>query len=586
MSWYGGKPKFSASIPWPQHNDTPMIFLAQIACEEFPKDLWGRIGPREGWLIFFFSSHLGKKGAVGKIVYTNELGPERSEYLDEEVFRRSPCLELNAARTLKPSATPFPRWPVRLIDPADPAAEIGAGAPEMHLREIGERVRASAAWPGGAAGHPITWELFDSFVAGAHERREKAENTAARLIIECRDRMAEIADLPPSERRYWHDHEYAQKSYAIDRYNAYTQTLKANSEALQSGILSPASRAGLGPDPETWNNCLAALSKVPELSFKVVEVERGFGPLKRISFKYSPIEIDIKGRIREIDTQLIRLESRFRQILSDKSGYRLSDIGELLSSQKYYSQQPLPNRVTKEIRDYVAARDRLIAENNVEIERARAVANGLLAIASELRRLLAQLGLDDEMDENLQRQISGLLARFLQVEAVFPKEYELRSIPSLNEYEFYEKSFADPGDRHGWQGDFERKRALVAQSLYFEDANQLPGPVRAHFEPIWRLSASYAHDRIGGEPHWDHVNPAWFHEDREGTPEERAEFLERQPYYNLPDPFNEENALVLQLFPDLLMGWSWGDLDHAAFIVPRRQIEDCTFSDVAVVVAG
>jgi hypothetical protein len=44
--------------------------------------------------------------------------------------------------------------------------------------------------------------------------------------------------------------------------------------------------------------------------------------------------------------------------------------------------------------------------------------------------------------------------------------------------------------------------------------------------------------------------------------------------------------MVLQLFPDLLMGWSWGDVSHAVFIVPRRQIEDCTFSDVAVVVAG
>jgi hypothetical protein len=563
-----------------------MIFLAQIACEEFPKDLWGRVGPREGWLLFFFSSHLGKKGAVGKIVYTKELGPERSEYLEEEVFRRSPCLDLNAARMLEPSATPFPRWPVRLIDPTDPEAAIGADKPEKRLREIGEKVRAAAAWPGGAAGHPITWELFDTFVSGARERVKKAEITAAKLIEECRDRMAEIAELPPSGRHYWHDHEHAQRSYAIEKFKAYTGLLKGNSEALQSGIPTPASRQGLGPDMETWNNCLAALSRVPELSFKVVEVEKGFGPLKRISFNYSTIDIDIKSSTQEIHTRLLHLEHRAKKIISGKSGYRLSDIGELISSQEYYSQQPLPKTVTKEIRDYVAARDRLIAENNVEIERARAVANALWAVASELRRLLAKLGLDKEMDEDFQRQISGILVRFQQVEAVFPKESELRSIPSLNEYEFYEKSFADPGDRHGWQGDFERKRALVAQSLYFEDANQLPDPVRAHFEPIWRLSASYAHDRIGGEPHWDHVNPAWFHEDREGTPEERAEFLERQPYYNLPDPFNEENAMVLQLFPDLLMGWSWGDVSHAVFIVPRRQIEDCTFSDVAVVVAG
>ena len=76
-SWIGGAPALPNSTPWPEMNGTPMLFLAQIALDELPATLWGGMGPRHGWLVFFMPD----EGRINKdmlVLHVDEPVIERS----------------------------------------------------------------------------------------------------------------------------------------------------------------------------------------------------------------------------------------------------------------------------------------------------------------------------------------------------------------------------------------------------------------------------------------------------------------------------------------------------------------------------
>ena len=86
-SWLGGLPMMPESIAWPrgvddqypQRGAIPLHFLAQIACADLPADLWGGIGPRDGWLLFFVNpNHFSAEdGDLHRVIHIAEIGPER-----------------------------------------------------------------------------------------------------------------------------------------------------------------------------------------------------------------------------------------------------------------------------------------------------------------------------------------------------------------------------------------------------------------------------------------------------------------------------------------------------------------------------
>ena len=51
--WVGGLPNLPTDTPWPEINNKPASFIAQIAMADMPDSLWQGIGPRSGWLVFF-----------------------------------------------------------------------------------------------------------------------------------------------------------------------------------------------------------------------------------------------------------------------------------------------------------------------------------------------------------------------------------------------------------------------------------------------------------------------------------------------------------------------------------------------------
>lgn len=87
-SWLGGLPMMPESIPWPRsvsheypdEGERPLHFLAQICCADLPEKLWGGLGPRDGWLLFFYdpNQHFPEDEGSFRILHTDEWGTERT----------------------------------------------------------------------------------------------------------------------------------------------------------------------------------------------------------------------------------------------------------------------------------------------------------------------------------------------------------------------------------------------------------------------------------------------------------------------------------------------------------------------------
>jgi len=86
-SWLGGLPMLPDVVEWPRGRDPerpaeearPLHFVAQIACADLPAALWGGLGPRTGWLLFFFNGNtcLADHPDASRVIHIAELGPER-----------------------------------------------------------------------------------------------------------------------------------------------------------------------------------------------------------------------------------------------------------------------------------------------------------------------------------------------------------------------------------------------------------------------------------------------------------------------------------------------------------------------------
>lgn len=91
-SWLGGLPMLPDGVEWPrgvnpekaEAGAVPLHFAAQIACADLPADLWGGLGPRQGWLLLFVNPNLSTNEDPGtwRILHTSELGAEREPPAD------------------------------------------------------------------------------------------------------------------------------------------------------------------------------------------------------------------------------------------------------------------------------------------------------------------------------------------------------------------------------------------------------------------------------------------------------------------------------------------------------------------------
>jgi len=119
-SWIGGLPMLPDTIEWPRARNSeyrgageiPLNFAAQIACADLPKELWGGLGPREGWLLFFLATwgcvSFEDEGSI-RVFHTRELGRERHPPVDK---RSVGDPEYSGGDN---PALNYARWPVDIV---------------------------------------------------------------------------------------------------------------------------------------------------------------------------------------------------------------------------------------------------------------------------------------------------------------------------------------------------------------------------------------------------------------------------------------------------------------------------------------
>jgi uncharacterized protein YwqG len=170
-SWLGGLPMMPDDVPWPrsvsaehpERGERPLHFVAQVACADFPPDLWGGLGPREGWLLFFVDPNQGvpEGSDAFAVLYVDALGVERPAPADlgpvyDGVYT-GPSYDYCRAGEV-PSV--WRRWPVDLVTVPNTLRAVGqrrVAAPEDFAAQLypGQPVAAERSRP--AEPKPFTW---------------------------------------------------------------------------------------------------------------------------------------------------------------------------------------------------------------------------------------------------------------------------------------------------------------------------------------------------------------------------------------------------------------------------------------------
>lgn len=180
-SWLGGLPCLPDATPWPrsvssehpERGERPLHFVAQICCADLPRELWGGLGPRTGWLLLFVDPNQGcpEGNDAFRVMHFVEPGSERAAPPDlgpvhDGVFDGPSYDHL-------PPSDPVPdrwrRWPVNLVvAPNEARQEHGRVlvAPENYASILyeGAEIAEEKARPADAA--PFTngqarYALFD-----------------------------------------------------------------------------------------------------------------------------------------------------------------------------------------------------------------------------------------------------------------------------------------------------------------------------------------------------------------------------------------------------------------------------------------
>src|SRR5262249_54651580 len=109
--WLGGCPHLPDPFSWPQRDGKPLHFLGQIDCAALPRDIWGGLGPRTGWLAFFVGM---AERICAEVIYAPQLGPKRAPPVQSRFYFLPSMLG-----AMPEMYDEFPQWPVEVVAHAE-----------------------------------------------------------------------------------------------------------------------------------------------------------------------------------------------------------------------------------------------------------------------------------------------------------------------------------------------------------------------------------------------------------------------------------------------------------------------------------
>ncbi|WP_084251847.1 DUF1963 domain-containing protein [Bradyrhizobium sp. AT1] len=185
-SWLGGLPMMPDHVAWPRsvsseypdRGERPLHFVAQIACADLPAELWGGLGPRQGWLLLFIDPNQGAPEGPDafRILHVDALGSERQPPADlgpvhDGVYSG---FDYDYCRTADEVPRRWRRWPVDLVGVPNEARIEGQRtrvAPENFASLLYPRQPIVSDREQPAEPEPFTWrgalQVLDS-IARTH----------------------------------------------------------------------------------------------------------------------------------------------------------------------------------------------------------------------------------------------------------------------------------------------------------------------------------------------------------------------------------------------------------------------------------
>jgi hypothetical protein len=579
-SWYGGKPQMPDYFAWPIAEGKPMVFVAQIDCSDLPRDLWGGVGPRAGWLLVFLGPTYPQDAPADlpvRIIHTTDLGRERNPPATPKVDWFYSGM---GSASPEDAAYTFPKWPVTIHGKA-------ADAPELSIRFNGNKGSHDGArpnprglpWPGGMAGNPLTpvglKMLYDS-LTGDLERRIKGAET----LISNFTKLHEKDENP--------DEVQGQSAQVVEKWQHHRDRARRGLPKLKETL--PKNLAALGelravierhpvescPDlmsTQDWEPIATALDQITTARFRWITTRQSQMRYDSEIYRDERFELvrpDTLGELSNSLTTIIRAISALEKKLEGRVGRRegLLQWHAALSPDQ---QAAISDRRRFEL-DHSAR----------TLERAKSHFDA----AREAWKKLAYLrgGLTDGKDGKLPvsdhvwgtalEVVSGIVVTDFDLEELLPE------ITAREEIDVAMETGLRPDTT------LEAYRHIVASNLYAENPNRLPQEVLAHFEPIWASAALDEHDGMGGEPRGD-IDHRYFCPELFWTPEAQKLFRDENPYPHFaPPPFDRDNALLLQLFSDQLLRRMWGGLGHLVLLVPRDDLAKAKFDNVIAFVTN
>jgi len=171
-SWLGGLPMMPDDVEWPRsvaperldEGEVPLHFIAQIACADYPEDLWGGVGPRSGWLLLFLNPHdsQGDDPRLFRVIHTADLGTERQPPEDLRPVESDDIGESEYRHFATPDAIPstWRRWPVDLVTVPNEAHDNGYRmivTPKDFATKLYDGAPNASGTPDVAGAEPFSW---------------------------------------------------------------------------------------------------------------------------------------------------------------------------------------------------------------------------------------------------------------------------------------------------------------------------------------------------------------------------------------------------------------------------------------------